>query len=336
MIPLELPKRKPAAASRLKRIVWQIEPITHYEEWKQENIYTMVKLNSFSQPHTYPRKYPVVLLKKQYRSIPVIGEIFSAFSYGGLLSHARRMEDQRPLVLKSGFPLKPLNILSFPVEKEYGKSIYRLNELKNHSPYQIYSALFAFEFAKYIAEELDCSCQEKVFRIGIISPYHVQTDLIDKLLARTRIPSNVSIQAGTAHGFQGDECEMIIALFNPPRRASSRAYVNKQNIINVAVSRARDYLVLLLPESGISSCNNLQYVCQLCRVSGCCDMFSTHGWEEIMFSSPDFLEENSFSTGHQSVNVYGEPEKRYEIRSENSSLDIQIHVDKTISIPKEP
>jgi hypothetical protein len=44
-----------------------------------------------------------------------------------------------------------------------------------------------------------------------------------------------------------------------------------------------------------------------------------------MFDNESFLEENAFSTGHQSVNVYGKPEKRYEIRSEDDAVDIQIH-----------
>jgi hypothetical protein len=44
-----------------------------------------------------------------------------------------------------------------------------------------------------------------------------------------------------------------------------------------------------------------------------------------MFGNPNYLEDNSFSTGHQSVNVYGLPEKQYEIRSEEAAVDIQIH-----------
>ncbi|MBR6290572.1 MAG: hypothetical protein IKR53_03925, partial [Clostridia bacterium] len=47
--------------------------------------------------------------------------------------------------------------------------------------------------------------------------------------------------------------------------------------------------------------------------------------EAIMFGKPDYLENNSFSTSHQSVNVYGLPEKCYEIRTEDSAVDIQIH-----------
>ena len=47
-----------------------------------------------------------------------------------------------------------------------------------------------------------------------------------------------------------------------------------------------------------------------------------------MFSEPRWLEDNSFSTSHQSVNVYGLPEKRYEVRSEDAAVDIQIHREK--------
>ncbi|MGI6635668.1 MAG: hypothetical protein ACOX7B_10905 [Christensenellales bacterium] len=37
------------------------------------------------------------------------------------------------------------------------------------------------------------------------------------------------------------------------------------------------------------------------------------------------LENNAFSTSHQSVNVYGLPEKMYEVRTEDSAVDVQIH-----------
>ena len=32
-----------------------------------------------------------------------------------------------------------------------------------------------------------------------------------------------------------------------------------------------------------------------------------------------------FSTGHQSVNVYGLPEKQYEVRTEENAVDVQIY-----------
>ena len=68
---------------------FQIEPITTVDVWKNENIYTMVKLNSFTDPTTVPHPYHVELLTTQYRSIPEIGEVFSQFAYGGVLKHFR-------------------------------------------------------------------------------------------------------------------------------------------------------------------------------------------------------------------------------------------------------
>ena len=47
--------------------------------------------------------------------------------------------------------------------------------------------------------------------------------------------------------------------------------------------------------------------------------------EEKIFGSNTYLEDNSFSTSHQLVNVYGKPEKRYEVRSEDNAVDVQIH-----------
>ncbi|MOA58039.1 hypothetical protein D3C78_1823470 [compost metagenome] len=47
--------------------------------------------------------------------------------------------------------------------------------------------------------------------------------------------------------------------------------------------------------------------------------------EELVFGNNTYIEDNSFSTSHQLVNVYGKPEKRYEVRSEDNAVDVQIH-----------
>ena len=44
-----------------------------------------------------------------------------------------------------------------------------------------------------------------------------------------------------------------------------------------------------------------------------------------MFGDPKYLENNAFSTSHQSANVYGLPEKCYEVRTEDTAVDVQIH-----------
>ncbi len=180
---------------------FQIEPTTSVSGWEGENIYTMVHLNEFSKDvETVPHKYDVTLLTKQYRSVPSIGRVFSCLTYNGVLEHAREMKDTRPLNIERYLEYDNLNIIKFRVDQY--ESIYRAKRLKKSS-YQIFSALFAFEFTSYIAKALyRANGEQEKFRIGIISPYGAQAGLLDKLMASADIPSNIEVSCGTIHGFR--------------------------------------------------------------------------------------------------------------------------------------
>ena len=307
---------------------FQIEPITMVDEWKNENIYSLVELDSFTEPITVPHPYHVELLTTQYRSIPEIGEIFSRFAYGGVLNHFRTAESQRVLDIGDFFDIKPLNIIKFPVSKF--ESIYRPKRLQNKTPYQVYSALFAFEFVRYLSSLIELVKGDEIFRIGLIAPYRAQADLIDKLMTSVVLPKKIDVQIGTIHGFQGDECDIIIALFNPPPYISTHKdmFLNKMNIVNVSISRARDYLFILMPDDNTENVGNLSLIKKvemLCKEQPAWSEKHSPVIEEVMFGSKTYLEDNSFATSHQLVNVYGQPEKRYEVRSEDNAVDVQIH-----------
>lgn len=72
---------------------FQIQPVAQVEP--DENIYRMVGLESFTDPHTEPHDYEVKLLTTQYRSVPSVGDVFSQFAYGGVLEHARTEDSRR-------------------------------------------------------------------------------------------------------------------------------------------------------------------------------------------------------------------------------------------------
>ena len=301
---------------------FQIEPVTTVDLWKNENIYTLVELNkrdSFANPTTVPRNYHIELLKTQYRSVPTIGKIFSQFAYKEILKHARANCEQRPLNIKEWLEIKTLNIIKFPVSKY--ESIYRSRKLVK-SPYHIYSALLTFEFVRALSERID-----KNFSIGIITPYRAQADLIEKLFATTK--RNINVQIGTIHTFQGDECDILFAVFNaPPNISSSREmFLNHLNIINVAISRARDYLFLVIPDDNTEGINNLIEVNKLKSLFAKegYGKFSAQDIEKLIFGHEKYIEDNSFVTGHQQVNVYTQPERKYEIRSEDNAVDVQLH-----------
>ena len=140
----------------------------------------------------------------------------------------------------------------------------------------------------------------------------------------------MDVQVGTIHGFQGDECDIIVALFNPPPNITQHKdmFLNKLNIINVSISRARDYLIVLMPDDETENIENLTLVKKvekLCKEQTTWSEQLSPSIEEIMFGSKTYLEDNTFSTTHQLVNVYGKPEKRYEVRSEDNAVDVQIH-----------
>ena len=309
---------------------FQIEPIVAIEQWKDENIYTLVgldKAGAFSKPVTVPHDYLVTSLDTQYRSIPAIGELFSRFTYDGVLKHNRTTEMQRPLKLNN-LDVEPLNLIKFPVSKY--ESIYRTKRLESGTPYQTYSALFTFEFICWLAEQIQTS-QTGKFIIGVIAPYRAQANLLSRLNdSWASKPDNVEIQVGTIHGFQGDECDIIIAVLNPPPSISSspRMFLNKQNILNVAISRARDYLFIIMPDDETEGIQNLRKVSrieELVKSSGAYSEYASQAIEKVIWGNKNYLEENTFSTGHQMVNVYRHSEHYYEVRSDDSAIDVQIH-----------
>lgn len=309
---------------------FQIEPIVAVEQWKDENIYTLVglkKAGAFAKPATEPHDYLVTNLETQYRSIPAIGEIFSHFTYDGILKHHRTTGTQRPLKLNN-LDVQPINLIKFPVSKY--ESIYRAKRLESGTPYQTYSALFTFEFVRWLAEQIQIGYSDK-FRIGVIAPYRAQANLLSRLNdSWASKPNDVEIQVGTIHGFQGDECDIIIAVLNPPPTISSspQMFLNKQNILNVAISRARDYLFIIMPDAETEGIQNLHKVTrleQLVKSGGAFGEYVSNAIEKVIWGNANHLEENTFSTGHQMVNVYREPERYYEVRSDDSAIDVQIY-----------
>jgi hypothetical protein len=306
---------------------FQIEPITSVDLWKNENIYTMVKLDSFTDPTTIPHPYHIELLTTQYRSIPSIGEVFSNFAYGGVLKHDRFEESKASLGIGDIIDIKSVNIIKFPVSKY--ESIYHPKKLKRTSNYQVYSAIFTFEFVRHLSDWISKPANMGIIKIGIIAPYRAQSDLIDKLMMSATLPKNIDVQVGTIHGFQGDECDIIVSVFNLPPSISTSPdmFLNKRNIINVSISRARDYLFIVMPDDDTENVNNLILIKQvekLCKQNDYV-LMETEEIEKIMWGSNTYIEDNSFSTSHQTVNVYGEPERRYEIRSEEEAVDVQIN-----------
>lgn len=71
-------------------------------------------------------------------------------------------------------------------------------------------------------------------------------------------------------------------------------FLNKKNIINVSISRAKDYLFVLMPDDNTKDVNNLTEIKKIeslfCE-SGVCKEFKSNDLEQIMFGNSKYLEE---------------------------------------------
>ncbi|MCR5319291.1 MAG: AAA family ATPase [Treponema sp.] len=83
-------------------------------------------------------------------------------------------------------------------------------------------------------------------RIGIITPFKNQKDLIEYKLMENGL--NETVSCGTVHAFQGDEKDEILFSLALTDNTYPKTYdwlKNNRELLNVAVSRAKDKLVLL-------------------------------------------------------------------------------------------
>ena len=302
----------------------QIAPIVREEGWVGENIYTMVELDNFENPKTVPIQFNVEKLGTQYRSLPSIGTLYSEYCYNGKLKHNRTKNDSRNLPTGS-IKAQQVNFVPFRVERF--DSIYGAKKLQG-SNVHVYSAIFSVEMCAYLAKAQVAGN----VRIGVICPYAPQAQLINKMIEqRTDIPSNVEILVGTIHGFQGDQCDIIITVLNPPtgiKVAADKIMLNNRNILNVAISRASDYLFVLLPHPDSYGYENLIEINKLCGIANrkCSSvaLFNSDVIEKAIFNKRDFIESNTFVTTHQIANVYTSASSLYEVRIDENAVDIQI------------
>lgn len=92
---------------------------------------------------------------------------------------------------------------------------------------------------------------ENPVSIGIVSPFRGQVDLISKALRQVLTETTIrkhQIEVGTAHTFQGDERDVIIFSLAVADNsfAQSLTFLQKPNLFNVAITRARKKLITFL------------------------------------------------------------------------------------------
>lgn len=92
--------------------------------------------------------------------------------------------------------------------------------------------------------------EDGVRGIGVITPFRDQADAMTKAVVKAYRADDIEdygLAVGTVHAFQGAEHNVVIALFTlgPDESAGSWRFVNKPNLFNVMVTRARRKMIVL-------------------------------------------------------------------------------------------
>lgn len=294
-------------------------------DFQDENIYKMMKLESFKSEDQLIRSIDTIKnLETQYRSVPKIGQLFNELSYSGLLKHDRETNRKEtktlPEEIKSLIS-SSVTFINIPLNEE--NSIYKVNKLI-YSSYQTYCAILVTEIVKYF----DTINDKENWTIGLIAPYKAQAILLNKLITSYGISDKVKVFSDTVHGFQGDECDIVFFVCNPNNyyyTGHEKSLLSKEYIYNVAISRAKDYLVILHPyttirnnkfinEIGVSFKNNF----------GNARILNSNEVEKALFNDETFIENNSYVSGHDNVNVFGLSEMKYFVKANDTAIDIQL------------
>jgi len=225
---------------------------------------------------------------------------------------------------------KPITVIRYKVNS--GDTIYNPKRI-NRSPLHIYTALMVNELIKNFDKAL---IDEKMdlWSIGVISPYKAQANLMGRMI-ESSLKSNdrVTVSVDTVHGFQGDQNQLMIAVLNPGNsNVVYSRFLKEPHILNVAISRSEDYLVLFIPDEDSTGIQELRLIHEkhpnsLLNIieslpKDLVSEINASDLERALMNKPYYFEQHTRTTAHQTVNVYGTPQTPYLFRIAGNAIDV--------------
>ena len=160
-----------------------------------------------------------IMLDEQYRMSNQIGEMISTLFYDGKLKNGRNEDSKDPLLWISYSPS-----MQWPTSQE-----------NNSERPQVFNEEERDIIASLVSDLLS---SKQGLTIGIITPYKGQAALLKKT-----INPSANIKIDTVDGFQGKECDVVI--FSVTRTTGSYRFLADKRRLNVALSRARDRIIIV-------------------------------------------------------------------------------------------
>ena len=178
----------------------------------------------------------IASLRTQYRMHPAIGNLVSKVFYEGNLENGERTRSRRLAFEWMPAPVTWLSTSSMPnrAEARVGESYANPTEA---------------DIVLQLLDKMEEKCRERRRRpsVGVISGYSGQVEQLT-----TRIDPenngrwrNLQIEIETVDSFQGRECDMVVYSTVRSNVEKRTGFLKDRRRINVALSRARDLLVIV-------------------------------------------------------------------------------------------
>lgn len=184
------------------------------------------RTNSMFDLANYYSMHPV-LLDEHFRSLPPIINYSNKEFYGGRIRVMRRNDNTKKVLETVVVPDGKVDFDATRNLPEIEALVKRLHE---------------------IVVEDERKNPENPVSIGIISPFRAQVEQlkisVSKVLSEHMMQKH-QIEIGTAHTFQGDERDIILASWAYANNSfpQSLIFLQKPNLFNVAITRARNQMI---------------------------------------------------------------------------------------------
>lgn len=239
---------------------------------------------------------PELILRQNRRSVPDIVHYISQSFYQEQLIPSRQFAvhelKHKGLLLRS---IK-LGMTFCPVDND---------EMRRPSDGSSSSRYFPAEIEKSLTLLQQIFKQGYKGTVGVIAPYrahcqHLLAEILqDPYLKSVYTASPQQLIVDTVHRFQGMDCDTVI--YNLCLMGEGREFALDEHIINVALSRARDYLLVVGSAEAVSKCAHVPFMQQMLPwVQDACEPHSAHAAKQGTNATYNTANDNAASNDYSS------------------------------------
>ncbi|CAM9110585.1 ATP-binding protein [Mycoplasma marinum] len=213
-------------------------------EFKKENeaiIDKYISLSIFENKFLdMKRRKRAVMLNINYRSVEPIAKQYAMF-YNNQLEIGRKTKSV--LKYKGERAFKPFTFISSSGSKEFQMS----------NSYSRYNETEIDIINDSLEKLLDTLDDPKKYSVAIITTYGAQTEQIQKNINSHKMRELFSsFKVNTVDAFQGDQADIVILSTVVGDNSGSQGFISDFRRLNVAISRARDLLIVIGSDKKLS------------------------------------------------------------------------------------